>query len=117
VASLSGWIRRVVVDDDTGRVIDLGRKRRFTGGARIAVHLGDGRRCIWPGCGRNSKRNHVDHTHPHAHGGPTRPDNGGPACLRHNNHKTRGYTVHRDTDGSWHIHRPDGTEVTWPAIG
>jgi hypothetical protein len=116
LASLTGWIRRVVVADD-GRVLDLGRKRRFTGGSRIAVELGDGRRCIWPGCGRNSKRNHVDHTHPHAHGGPTRPDNGGPACLRHNNHKTRGYTVHRDTDGRWHIHRPDGTELTWPAIG
>ncbi len=61
LASLTGWIRRVVVDD-TGRVIDLGHKRRFTGGARIAVHLGDGRRCIWPGCGRNSHRNHIDHT-------------------------------------------------------
>jgi hypothetical protein len=116
LASLTGWIRRMVVADD-GRVLDLGRKRRFTGGSRLAVELGDGRRCIWPGCGRTSKRNHVDHTHPHAHGGLTRPDNGGPACQRHNNHKTRGYTVHRDHDGSWHIHRPDGTEVTWPAIG
>jgi hypothetical protein len=115
LASLSGWIRRVVVDDDTGRVIDLGRKRRFTGGARIAVHLGDGRRCIWPGCGRNSHRNHIDHTREHARGGETRPDNGGPVCGRHNRHKNRGYTARRDADGSWHIHRPDGTDVTRPA--
>lgn len=114
IASLIGTIRRVVIDD-SGRVIDLGRKRRFTGAARDAVLLSDGRRCIWPGCGRDSKRNQIDHTHGHARGGLTRPDNGGPACGRHNRFKTGGYTVHRDAHGTWHVHRPDGTELTQPA--
>lgn len=83
IASLIGTIRRVVIDD-SGRVIDLGRKRRFTGASRDAVLLGDGRRCIWPGCGRDTNRNQIDHTHEHARGGLTTPHNGGPACGRHN---------------------------------
>ncbi len=113
IASMLGHVRRVVVDS-SGRVIDLGRKRRFTGAARDAVLL-DGRRCLWPGCGRASSRNQIDHTHEHARGGLTTPDNGGPACGRHNRIKSHGYTAHRASDGTWHVHRPDGTELTQPA--
>jgi hypothetical protein len=86
VASFLGHVRRVVIDS-SGRVIDLGRKRRFTGAARDAVLL-DGRRCIWPGCGRASSRNQIDHTHEHSRGGRTTPSNGGPACGRHNRLKS-----------------------------
>ena len=113
IASFLGYVRRVVVDS-SGRVVDLGRKRRFTGAAREAVLL-DGRRCLWPGCGRASSRNQIDHTHEHARGGMTAPDNGGPACGRHNRLKSHGYSAHRDTNGTWHVHRPDGTELTQPA--
>lgn len=114
VASMLGYVRRVVIDS-SGRVIDLGRRRRFTGAAREAVLL-DGRRCLWPGCGRTSERNQIDHTHEHSRGGATTPQNGGPACGRHNRLKSQGYTAHRDTDGIWHVHRPDGTELTEPAV-
>jgi len=113
MASMTGWFRRVIVDS-AGVVIDLGRKRRFTGSARVAVILSR-RRCLWPGCGRTSKRNQIDHTHEHSRGGLTMPSNGGPACGRHNRVKNRGYTVHRDADGNWHVHRPDGSELTEPA--
>ena len=113
IASMLGHIRRAVVDS-SGRVIDLGRKRRFTGAARDAVLL-DGRRCLWPGCGRASSRNQIDHTHEHARGGLTTPHNGGPACGRHNRLKSHGYSAHRDATGTWHVHRPDGTELTEPA--
>jgi Domain of unknown function (DUF222) len=113
IASFMGHVRRVVIDS-SGRVIDLGRKRRFTGAARDAVLL-DGRRCMWPGCGRASSRNQIDHTHEHARGGLTTPHNGGPACGRHNRLKSHGYTAHRDAHGTWHVHRPDGTELTEPA--
>jgi hypothetical protein len=113
MASMVGWFRRVIVDS-AGVVIDLGRRRRFTGSARVAVILSR-RRCLWPGCGRASSRNQIDHTHEHSRGGRTSPDNGGPACGRHNRTKSRGYTVHRDADGNWHVHRPDGTELTEPA--
>ena len=113
LASMTGWFRRVIVDS-AGVVIDLGRKRRFTGSARVAVILSR-RRCLWPGCGRASSRNQIDHTHEHSRGGVTTPTNGGPACGRHNRTKNRGYTVHRDADGNWHVHRPDGSELTEPA--
>jgi hypothetical protein len=74
-----------------------------------------GRRCSWPGCGRNSHRNQIDHTTEHSVGGLTRPSHGGVLCGRHNRWKSRGYTMHRDADGSWHTLRPDGTELTEPA--
>jgi hypothetical protein len=113
IASMIGYVRRVVIDS-SGRVTDLGRRRRFTGAAREAVLL-DGRRCLWPGCGRASSRNQIDHTHEHARGGLTTPENGGPACGRHNRIKSHGYIAHRTPDGRWHVCRPDGTELTEPA--
>jgi len=112
-AALIGYVRRVVVDS-AGVVIDLGQRRRFTGGAREAVLLG-GRRCSWPGCGRDSHRNQIDHTSEHSAGGPTRPSNGGVLCGRHNRWKSRRYVMHRDAEGVWHVSRPDGTELTEPA--
>ena len=45
----------------------------------------------------------------------TAPDNGGPACGRHNRLKSSGYSARRDASGTWHVHRPDGTELTQPA--
>ncbi|WP_040491866.1 HNH endonuclease [Ilumatobacter nonamiensis] len=114
IASMIGEVRRVVIDS-AGRVTDLGRRRRFTGAARDAVLL-DGRRCLWPGCGRDSQRNQIDHTHEYSRGGTTTPHNGGPMCGRHNRFKSQGYTAHRDADGTWHVHRPDGTELTQPAF-
>ncbi|NLV55303.1 MAG: endonuclease, partial [Acidimicrobiales bacterium] len=45
-------------------------------------------------------------------GGCTCPRNGGPGCGKHNRFKYRHrYTAHRDPDGTWHVHRPDGTPI------
>ena len=109
-ALLTGHVRRVAFDS-AGVVIDLGRRARlFTRAARAAVLLGD-RWCMWAGCDLRSGRCQTDHTTPWAHDGPTRPDNGGPACGRHNRWKQRGYTTVRDQHGHWHTYRPDGTEI------
>jgi hypothetical protein len=109
-AALTGHIRRVVYDT-AGVVIDLGRKSRlFTGSARDAVLLGD-RWCMWPGCDLRSGRCQTDHTTPWATNGPTRPDNGGIACGRHNRWKQHGYRTWHDPNGHWHTYRPDGTEI------
>jgi hypothetical protein len=109
-AALCGRVRRVVLDT-AGVVIDLGRRARlFTGGARDAVLLGD-RWCMWPGCDLRSGRCQTDHTTPWANDGATRPENGGPACGRHNRWKQRGYNTVRDQTGHWHTYRPDGTEI------
>jgi len=111
IAALIGHVRRVVIDS-TGTVIDLGRKRRlFTGAAREAIEVLQ-RRCWWGAC--EVRDTQIDHTTAWAEGGSTSPDNGGPACGRHNRIKTRGYTTHRHPDGHWTTHRPDGTPITQP---
>jgi PAS domain-containing protein len=109
-AALTGHVRRVVFDT-AGVVIDLGRRARlFTGSSRDAVMLGD-RWCLWPGCDLRAGRCQTDHTQPWTGNGPTSPDNGGPACPRHNRWKQHGYTTRRDPTGNWHTYRPDGTEI------
>ena len=100
IASFMGHVRRVVIDS-SGRVIDLGRKRRFTGAARDAVLL-DGRRCMWPGCGRASSRNQIDHTHEHARG---RSDGGAferRPCLRPSQ-PAQVAGLHRASRPPWHL--------------
>ena len=109
--ALLGHIRRVVVGADS-TVIDLGRRRRlFTGAAQLAVKLST-TWCYWPGCNVPVTNCQTDHlTSWHQHHGRTHPGNGGPACGKHNRHKQHGYTAHRDQAGTWHVHRPDGTEI------
>lgn len=102
-------LRRVVVDA-SGVVIDLGRARRFTGGARLAARLSDAH-CTWPGCGVPTSGCEIDHSIDHADGGETHPHNGGPLCGRHNRHKQKGFAVWRDPEGVWHTYRPDGSEI------
>lgn len=101
---------RRVVTDAAGVVIDLGRARRFTGGARLAVQLSE-RHCPWPGCSVPTSQCEIDHTTEHAKGGRTNPGNGGPFCGRHNRHKQKGFAVWRDPTGEWHVYRPDGSEI------
>jgi Domain of unknown function (DUF222) len=101
--------RRVVVDA-SGVVIDLGRARTFTGGARLAAQLA-APHCLWPGCAVPTSRCEIDHSIDHADGGLTNPGNGAPFCGRHNRWKQKGFSVWRDPCGEWHVHRPDGTEI------
>jgi 5-methylcytosine-specific restriction endonuclease McrA len=54
----------------------------------------------------------IDHLHPHSQGGVTDQANGAPLCGRHNRWKQKGYTTWRDPTGTWHTHRPNGTEIT-----
>ena len=108
VSSLFDSVRRVVIDA-SGVVIDMGRARFFTGNSRLAVRIKD-KHCIWPGCHIPATQTQSDHLVEHTKGGRTNPDNGGPACGRHNRHKTNhGFTVHRTPDGQLNLYRPDGT--------
>ena len=112
-AAMVGHVRRVVFDS-AGTVIDLGRRSRlFTGAAREAVML-QAIRCLWPGCEIPAGRCEADHLNPWASNGPSAPDNGVPACKRHNRIKNRGFTTRRDPTGNWHVYRPDGSELTQP---
>ncbi|MGI8937018.1 MAG: hypothetical protein ACR2JF_02155 [Iamia sp.] len=115
-AALIGHIRRVVIGADSV-VIDLGRKcRLFTGSAALAVKL-SATRCYWPGCHVPVTDCQSDHLTPWndraggGGGGCTDPRNAGPACGRHNRAKERGFAAWRDDTGTWHVTRPDGTEI------
>ncbi|MEO6571587.1 MAG: HNH endonuclease signature motif containing protein, partial [Ilumatobacteraceae bacterium] len=102
---------RFVIHDDHGIPIHWGRKRRlFTGAARDAVRSLSPR-CTHPGCRVRTRHCQIDHTTEFSRAGPTDPGNGNPRCMRHNLIKNQGFTVHRDTQGHWHTHRPDGTEI------
>jgi hypothetical protein len=91
--------------------VDLGRRRRlFTGAVRDAI-LATNPRCVWAGCDLPACWCHADHLHPWAHGGATTPPNGAPLCGFHNRHKTTGYRVARQPDGTYHTLRPDGTRI------
>ena len=111
--ALLGHVRRVVVDR-AGVVVNMGRRTRlFTGPRHLAVLIGE-TTCYWPGCNEPVTHCQADHLEGFNSRtrGPTNPHNGGPACGRHNRLKEHGYTTHRDPDGHWHVHRPDGTEIT-----
>ena len=116
--ALTTHVRRVVIGADKV-VINLGRRSRlFKGPAALAARL-QSTHCYWPGCTVPVTSCQIDHldpwTNPNEHGPPggkTDQNNAGPACGRHNRHKQRGYTVHRDPNGTWHTIRPDGTEIT-----
>ncbi len=117
--ALLGELRRVVVGADSV-TIDLGRKRLFTGYARLAAQL-QAHECYWPGCHVPVTQCQIDHITPHSDrgrdpttdqdrgGGATNSRNGAPACGTHNRHKEQGYTVTRLADGTIQIRRPDGT--------
>lgn len=111
--ALLGYLRRNVVGADSV-TIDLGRRRVFTGYARLAAQL-SANECYWPGCHVNVTNCQIDHLTPYTPtrdrggGGETNPHNAGPACGKHNRHKERGYTVTRLANGTIEIRRPDGT--------
>lgn len=119
-AALVGHVRRVVVDG-AGTVIDLGRRQRlFTGSSRDAAFLQallrgpGGLGCLWSGCDGRGSNLQVDHRDPARRGGPTDTANSDAYCGFHNRIKERGFRPVRDPDGTWTIHRPDGSPTTPP---
>ncbi|MEQ8717971.1 MAG: DUF222 domain-containing protein [Acidimicrobiales bacterium] len=109
-ASLTGAIRRLLVDA-AGVPLDRSRPvRLFTGAVRAAVQA-TATECLWPGCHRPGSECQIDHLRPFRDGGETHPANAGPMCGFHNRIKNHGYSTWRDADGKWHTARPDGTEI------
>ena len=109
-AALIGHIRRVVYDQ-SGTIIDLGRRSRlFRGAAREAVML-LATTCVWIGCDRPVAWCDADHSLGWKAHGATVPRNGQPLCAGHNHLKERGFHVRRDAQGAWHVITPDGDEI------
>jgi Domain of unknown function (DUF222)/HNH endonuclease len=102
LAEHATW-RRILLDDTTGAVLDVGR-RRFPS-PQLARHVrARNNECTFPGCSQPAGRSDIDHTTPHARGGATAHDNLGPACRRHNRMK--------ESDG-WKVTQPTPGTFTW----
>ena len=115
LSALISKIRRVVVDAPSDRV-DLGKARFFIGAARHAVKL-KATHCIWPGCTVPSSACQADHLTEHSKHGRTNPENGAPLCGKHNRVKHNcGFTIYRTPDQTWHVIRPDGSEILDPDV-
>jgi len=87
-AAVVPWIadaelERVLFAGESGRVIDVSRKRSFTGALRRLIEVRD-RFCYHPTCDEPASRCQVDHIQPWAAGGMTEQSNGRLACGFHN---------------------------------
>lgn len=111
-ATLTGVVRRVVIDS-AGVVVNAGRKRRlFTGTARdMALLLWQ--HCTHTGCTVAADRCDVDHLQEwDADHGLTDQHNAGPRCSTHNPWKSKHQIrTTRDPDGYLTDWRPDGTPI------
>lgn len=102
-------LRRMLVDDSTGAVLELGRKS-YEPSRQIKdfVKLRD-QKCRAPGCVRNAMRCDVDHIQAWDDGGQTNVDNLASLCRRHHILKTIGtwqYELKPNGDTHWRL--PDG---------
>ncbi len=105
---------RLIVLDDHGDAIGVGRRTRIPPGwlrdASLAMHS----TCIHPGCRRPARTADLDHAHEWRHGGRTHLPNIAPTCRRHHTVKTNGAWTHaanRDGTRTWR-HIATDTTVT-----
>jgi Domain of unknown function (DUF222)/HNH endonuclease len=99
-ADPTGTWRRLVTDD-TGQLLDYGR-RTYRPPANLTDHvIARDRRCTFPGCRRPARLCDLDHTEPWGDGGETNSANVTALCARHHNAKHH---------AGWRVrHRPDGS--------
>ena len=95
-----------VVTDSVAKVVALRDLRR-------AVELRDGH-CVFAGCTAPAAWCQAHHVLEWLFGGRTELENLALLCERHHGKVHHGYRIERDTDGTWHTHRPDGTEIVVP---
>ncbi len=76
-------LERILFDGETGRYIDVSRKRSFTGALRRLIQVRD-RSCYHDYCDEPVSRCQVDHIQPWSKGGMTDQYNGRLACGCHN---------------------------------
>ena len=105
-------LRRMIVDDSTGALLELGRKS-YEPSRQIKdfVKLRD-QKCRAPGCVRNAMKCDVDHIEAWDDGGQTNVDNLASLCRRHHILKTIGtwqYELKPNGDTHWRL--PDGHVV------
>jgi hypothetical protein len=99
-----------VIDDADGNPLHLGRRHSTIPPRLRRAVMARYRTCAWPGCTATAVQLH--HIHHRSHGGHDDVEAVAPECLAH--HRTihlNGIWITRDPDGTFHHHRPDGTEI------
>jgi hypothetical protein len=99
-ADKSGTWRRLVTDD-TGQLLDYGR-RTYRPPANLTDHvIARDHTCRFPGCRRPARLCDLDHAEPWGNGGETNGANVAAVCSRHHNAKhDAGWRVKRRQDGT-----------------
>jgi uncharacterized protein DUF222/HNH endonuclease len=113
-ADPTGTWRRLVTDD-TGQLLDYGR-RTYRPPANLTDHvIARDRRCTFPGCRRPARLCDLDHTKAWGDGGATNSDNVTALCARHHNAKHHaGWRVRHRPDGSHDWSSPTGHRYRVP---
>ena len=100
-----------LVDDDRGRPLALGRKRRVVSPALKKTLLARDRGCTFPGCHRTHyvDAHHLEHW---SNGGKTELSNLTLLCSYHHHllHEG-GFSIRRLDDGALEFHRADGRSI------
>lgn len=110
--AVGGVWRRIVTDDLSGTVLDVGRTR-YRPPADMAEHVRvRDRTCVFPGCGMPARRADLDHTidfFAHGNRGDTGAGNLGPLCRAHHQLKTVGaFTLRQSEPGRFEWTSPLG---------
>lgn len=99
-----------ISEDARGRVLDLGRRRRFPSRALKTAMRRRDRHCQFPGC--HNLRVHAHHIRHWSAGGATNLDNLVSLCgFHHRRVHEGGYRILLDADGGRHFHHPSGYEL------
>lgn len=103
-----GTWRRLVVDEMSGALLDVDR-RRYRPPAGIVDHVRQrNRTCVFPTCSVPAPSCQLDHTVPFPHG-PTAVDNLGPLCASHHQLKTHaGFRLEQPQPGTFVVRTPTG---------
>lgn len=103
-----GTWRRLVVDELSGTLLDVDR-RRYRPPAGIVDHVRTrNRTCVFPTCSVPAASCQIDHTVPFPHG-PTAAENLGPLCAQHHQLKTHGgFRLRQPAPGSFVVETPTG---------
>ncbi len=108
----NGAALRLVVLDDHGDVLGVGRQTRIPPGwlrdASQVLHS----TCVQPGCRRPARTADLDHGHEWRHGGRTDLPNMAPTCRRHHTSKTDGRWTHQSNGDGTRTWRHTATDTT-----
>jgi hypothetical protein len=105
----------LVVTDDDGEPLHVGRARRLATAAMLrALIARSGGTCEFPGCHAGHHRCHAHHITWWRNGGETSTQNLALLCPHHHRLVHHGWTLSRGPTGHLDFRRPQGRPVPWP---